>query len=171
MPPMIKHMLHRITQCSALRVMNSSPATRETLGFVDRYHCPCPCAASRSFRCSRSRVRSPPSRGHRYAGYQGLRHGFAAAGPVHLNDTYSPQQQRDPVWRPASASSPVFRTSAVVYRSAGAVVIGSICVLVLGRVNRAVESLLQADERDRDVGDKPIVHKQEPSQSCDLFGR
>src|SRR5258708_28096814 len=47
----------------------------------------------------------------------------------------------------------------------------SVRVLVLRRVDGPVEGLLQPDDRDRDVGDKAVVHKQETCQSRDLFGR
>src|SRR5258708_2148975 len=44
----------------------------------------------------------------------------------------------------------------------------SVRVLVLRRVDGPVEGLLQPDDRDRDVGDKAVVHKQETCQSRGL---
>ena len=42
---------------------------------------------------------------------------------------------------------------------AGAVLIKSVRVLVLRRVDRTVEGLLQADYRNRDIRDEPVVQE------------
>lgn len=59
----------------------------------------------------------------------------------------------------------------VVFRFAGAGIIRSVHVLILRCIDRAVESLLEADDGDCDIGDEPVVQKQEAAQSCDLLGR
>ena len=48
---------------------------------------------------------------------------------------------------------------------------GSRQKFVLGGVRCAVEALLQADDRNRDVGDEPIVQEQQPGQPGDLLRR